>query len=223
MAMLGHGALAMWWDMAPAMREEFEDWHSHEHFPERLSVPGFLRGSRWASADGGEGFFVLYEVAEFASLTSPEYLARLNAPTPWSTKLMPHHRNMVRSQCRVVHSVGGAVAAHAITLRFGAGERSEEELRGALAGACTQPGISGAHLLHTHTPAIPATAEQRIRGNADRAADRIVVLCGYEAGALVALCESELLPVLSPDVTGQQVTVGRYRLALSMVRGDAIA
>src|ERR1700709_2322963 len=98
MALLGQAALAMWWDMAPAMRQEFEDWHTHEHFPERLGVPGFLRSSRWTSANGGEGIFVLYELRDHEVLSSAEYVGRLNAPTPWSTKLMPHHKNMVRTQ-----------------------------------------------------------------------------------------------------------------------------
>lgn len=57
MALLGRAAIAMWWDVAPTHRAEFEDWHSHEHFPERLSIPGFLRGSRWSSTTEGEGFF----------------------------------------------------------------------------------------------------------------------------------------------------------------------
>ena len=43
MSLLGKAALAMWWDMAPEMKADFEDWHSHEHFPERLGIPGFLR------------------------------------------------------------------------------------------------------------------------------------------------------------------------------------
>ena len=107
----------MWWDMAPDLRSEFEDWHSHEHFPERMSIPGFRRGSRWASEDGGEGFFVLYELETYGTLTSPHYLARLNDPTPWSTKMMPHHRNMVRSQCRILETNGGGVAQFMLTLR----------------------------------------------------------------------------------------------------------
>ena len=41
--MLGSAALAMWWDMAPHMRDEFQHSHSHEHFPQRPSVSGFLR------------------------------------------------------------------------------------------------------------------------------------------------------------------------------------
>jgi hypothetical protein len=59
MALRGEGALAMWWDMAPEMRAEFEHWHTHEHFPERLGIPGFLRAARWADVQG-DGFFVMY-------------------------------------------------------------------------------------------------------------------------------------------------------------------
>ncbi len=75
MSLLGSAALAMWWDMAPEMKSEFEHWHSHEHFPERLAVPGFRRASRWTSADGGEGIFVMYELSSHAILSSPAYVA----------------------------------------------------------------------------------------------------------------------------------------------------
>ena len=60
-------------------------------------------------AISGEGFFVMYELASYETLTSDGYLARLNNPTPWSTKMMPHHRDMVRSQCRVLGSAGAAL------------------------------------------------------------------------------------------------------------------
>ena len=55
MALLGRAALAMWWDIAPHVRADFEDWHAHEHFAERLGLPGFRRATRWRSASGGEG------------------------------------------------------------------------------------------------------------------------------------------------------------------------
>lgn len=110
MALLGTAALAMWWNMASDMRAEFEDWHSHEHFPERLGIPGFQRCSRWTSASKSEGIFVMYELTDYKVLSSQPYLARLNAPTPWSTKLMPHHRDMVRGQCHVLETRGGAIA-----------------------------------------------------------------------------------------------------------------
>src|SRR5687768_1187204 len=156
MSLLGTASVAMWWDIAPALRPEFEDWHSHEHFPERMSIPGFRRGSRWASEEGGEGFFVLYELESYDVLTSPGYLARLNDPTPWSTKMMPHHRNMIRSQCRVLDSFGGGVARFMATLRLSPAEGRAETLRDylkpLLARLSTVPGLTGGHLLRTETP-----------------------------------------------------------------------
>jgi hypothetical protein len=219
--MLGQAALAMWWDMAANMRQEFEHWHSHEHFPERLALPGFLRASRWADEAGGEGFFVLYELATHDALISPQYLARLNAPSEWSKKMMPHHRHMVRSQCRVLEASGGAVAAHAMTVRFSPGAGNEERLRGRLrelaAELSARPGLTGVHLLQTDTPAIAPTTEQRIRGLADRAADWILVADGYDAGELRRLADGELsAPALERAGAAPGSTAGFYALRFSM-------
>jgi hypothetical protein len=49
-----------------------------------------------------------------------------------------------------------------------------------------QPGLAGAHLLRHETPAMAQTTEQKIRGG-DQAADWVLVVCGYDAAALVAL------------------------------------
>lgn len=194
--MPARAALAMWWDMAPGHRSEFEHWHSHEHFPERLRLPGFLRASRWADAGGGEGFFVLYELEAYEALVSPEYLARLNDPTPWSRVQMPRHRGMVRSPCHVLAGAGAVVAAHAVTVRFapvpGQEARLREHLEAGVRAWPQQPGLAGAHLLRTEPPAIAPTTEQRIRGMADRAADWIVLVAGYEAQAVAGLARAAL-------------------------------
>ena len=213
MALLGSAALAMWWDMAPEMRDEFEHWHSHEHFPERLSLPGFRRASRWRGADGGDGFFVLYELSEHGALASPEYLARLNAPTPWSRKLMPHHANMVRSQCVVLESAGAVAAACALTVRFSPGEdaaATQAAIRPWLPQLAAAPGLVGAHLLRTQAPRLAPTLEQQIRGNADREADWVFVACGYSREAVAALEH----PALNDGVRGV------YQLRLCMVGPD---
>jgi hypothetical protein len=197
MPLLGAAAVAMWWDIAPAVRSEFESWHSHEHFPERMSIPGFHRGSRWSSEDGGEGCFVLYELADYETLTSPHYLARLNHPTPWSTKMMPHHRNMVRSQCRILDSFGGGVARCVLTVRVspasGQAETLQNNLRDLLKDLRMLRGLTGGHLLQTETPNAPATTEQKIRGG-DAVADWIVLVPGYDSEALKGLQRAELGP-----------------------------
>jgi hypothetical protein len=225
MALLGQAALAMWWDIAPAHRAEFEDWHTHEHFPERMGIPGFHRGSRWSAVDGGEGFFVLYELAAYETLVSDAYLARLNAPSPWSTQMMPHHRHMVRSQCRVLESAGGALSRHALTLRFSPAEGGEARLRahlGALArGLSSRPGTSAGHLLQNQTPQIAATTEQKIRGGPDPAADWIFIVCGYDRRALEALGDGDLCEAALVAAGAQAQTVrGLYALSHSNTAQD---
>ncbi|WP_425258644.1 hypothetical protein ACPOLB_24380 [Rubrivivax sp. RP6-9] len=195
MALAGQAALAMWWDIAPEVRADFEHWHAHEHFPERLAIPGFLRASRWRSADGGDGCFVLYELADHAVLRSPAYLARLNAPTSWSARLMPHHRHMVRSQCHVLDSRGGVTARCAFTVRLAPASGREAELRAALRrvveSAPSQPGMAGVHLLRHEVPPMAATTEQRLRGLADGAADWVLIVSGYDRVALAELSARE--------------------------------
>jgi hypothetical protein len=225
MALLGRAALAMWWDIAAELRADFEDWHAHEHVPERLAVAGFRRATRWQSASGGEGMFVLYELEGHETLASPAYLARLNAPTPGSTRLMPHHRNMVRSQCHVVASRGGVVARQAWTVRLSAPADRVAALQAYLSSLVatlpSRPGLVGAHLLRHETPDIGTTREQRIRNNADRSADWIFIACGYAAAALDALGDSELSAARLAEHGGAADPVAAlYSLATSAVRGD---
>lgn len=225
MALMGQAALAMWWDIAPAKRGEFEDWHTHEHFPERMRIPGFHRGSRWSAVDGGEGFFVLYELAAYETLVSGAYLARLNAPTPWSTEMMPHHRHMVRSQCRVLESRGGALSRHALTVRLSPAEGQGERLRahlGALAGSLSsRPGTTAGHLLQNQTPQIATTTEQQIRGGPDPAADWVFIACGYDRAALDAVAGAELSPAALSSAGAQAGAVhGLYALSHSNTAQD---
>jgi hypothetical protein len=176
--MLGNAAVAMWWDIAPPMRAEWEDWHTHEHMPERLGIPGFLRGSRWIS---GDSYFMLYEVEGMGTLTAGPYIDRLNAPTPWSRKLMPHHRNMVRSLCHVRASFGRGLGGWMATLRLEHGLPAQ-----ALSALPQQQGLVGAFLLEAQPMAgAPQTTEQKIRGG-DAEARWVGLVCGYDAIAITA-------------------------------------
>jgi hypothetical protein len=191
--MLGEAAVAMWWDVAPERRGEWEDWHSHEHMPERLSIPGFLRGSRWVA---GNSYFVLYEASSIDVLTGGVYLERLNNPTPWSRRMMPHHRNMVRSLCRVRARFGRGVGQVLATIRAETAEH-------ALSPLVERKGITSACLLESEPMAgMPQTAEQKIRGG-DAEAGWIALIGGYDAERV-----GEAASALAPrDV------IGLYRLS----------
>ena len=183
-------AVAMWWDIAPEVQVEWEDWHTREHMPERLSIPGFLRGSRWIS---GASYFVLYELDSPATLTGPAYLERLNNPTPWSRRMMPHHRNMVRTLCEVRASAGRGLAGVLAVIR----DKVSPQIR---------KGVSAVHLLEGRSLAgAPQTAEQKMRGG-DAEAQWITLIGGYDAAA-VEQAAREL---------GGKAVVGVYRLSYSL-------
>jgi len=189
--MLGAAAVAMWCDVALDVKEEFDDWHAHEHQPERLSIPGFLRGSRWVSTDGRNSYVMLYETQSEATITAGPYLERLNNPTPWSRKMMAHHKNMVRSLCRVQASFGAGLGQFLRSARFSPEPAQAETLGRRLADLLpslpSRKGIVASHLLRRiSTSQAEQTSEQKLRGG-DGSADWIVLLNGYDADALAGV------------------------------------
>jgi hypothetical protein len=193
--MLGKAAVAIWCDVAFGVRQEFDDWHAHEHMPERLAIPGFLRGSRWV-AERGEGYFILYEAQSEAAITAGPYLERLNSPTPWSRKMMPHHRNMVRGLCRAEASSGTALGQALATVRFGADAARSAELlawmRDLVGAMSHRAGLVAAALLRDIGRALAReTTEQRLRGG-DTAPEWIALVSGYSADAVANVVAQEL-------------------------------
>jgi hypothetical protein len=198
--MLGRAAVAMWWDVAPERQAEWEDWHSTEHMEERLAIPGFLRGTRWIDETS---YFVLYETKDLKTITSGAYLDRLNNPSPWSRKMMPLHRNMVRSLCRVRASFGGGLGQAMATIRFSPRQAALPELH-------RRKGVTGGCLLESQPMAGAPTAEQKIRGG-DATADWVLLVCGYDVDAVRAAAGEYRLP---------GAVRGHYRLAFSMTSRD---
>jgi hypothetical protein len=208
------------------MKSEWEDWHSHEHMPERLGIPGFLRGTRWIAESGEPSYFVFYEVTNLGKITSGAYLERLNNPTPWSRKMMPHHRNMVRSLCRVRASFGGGLAHALATIRCAPSPGSGKSLSSWLAADVmpTLPqrkGLTGAHLLESHSAAgVAQTAEQKLRGK-DASADWVLLICGYDIDAVKAVVADPLAPDRLQAHGAQHGAVeGLYRSAYSLTSKD---
>ena len=178
MPLRGTAFLAIWHDIETHGELEFNAWHTREHMPERLSIPGFLRGTRWIAASGQPSYFVLYEAERLETLTAGTYLERLNNPTPWSLKMMPHHRNMVRSLCEVRATWGGGVPQTLATVRF--------SLTSGMPKLPQHHGLTGAHLLQSvPMAATPQTTEQKIRGG-DASAEWVLLIGGYDTEAVKA-------------------------------------
>ena len=214
--MIGSAAVAIWCDIALEVREEFNHWHAHEHMPERLGIPGFLRGSRWV-ADQGEGYFILYETRDEETITGRDYLERLNNPTPWSRRMMPHHRNMVRGPCRSEARFGAGLGPVLLTLRLspqpGKSEALQRWLDALLAALVTHAGlVAAARLQYIGQPGAPLTTEQQLRGG-DRPPDWIVLVNGYSAEAVAEVARELNETALMAHGAAPGSAAATYRLA----------
>jgi len=223
MPLLGSAAMLLSFDVNAEAIEEHDRWHTHEHLPERLSIPGFRRGTRWLAITGAPRYMVLYEVANLQTLASEAYLTRLNNPTPWTTRIMPHYRGMTRGLCAVLGSFGYGQGGTAALIRFTPEESSATELHRwlleqALPAIARMSGLGSAHLLQG-AQAAAMTNEQRIRG-VDRGVDSAIVLTGYDRDAVTAhaksLCAAEGLP----NRGARELTSATYSLSYSLTSAE---
>lgn len=197
MAAFGSAAMILYYDIAPDAIDDHDDWHTHEHFPERLSIPGFLRASRWIVSTGGPRYLVMYEVADVHVLSAAPYLERLNNPTPWTARMMKSFRGMARGFCSVASSSGLGLGCALQSIRYSPIAGREPALREwlkviALPLISTKPGVASAHMLEpAATP--PMTKEQEIRGK-DADIAWVLLVTGYSASALSRISENELSP-----------------------------
>ena len=222
--LLGDAAMVLSFDVEAGAIAEHDQWHTQEHMPERLSIPGFRRGSRWIAEDGGPRYFVIYEVRDLAVLTGPDYLARLNNPTPWTTKLMTSYRGMRRGLCTLRASTGAGLGHALLAIHYSPAAGRERELHEwlaheALPGMASRPGFASAHVLESAaTPSM--TNEQKIRGR-DSTVRSVLVVTGYDARFVDRIAGDELSPGQFERRGGTTSSVcGRYRYDFSLTAGD---
>ena len=150
MSLAGLGVVAIWHDLKPEAKDEFYEWHSREHMPERVGIPGFRRGRRYVALEGAPEFFNLYEADSPEVLGGQDYLNRLNAPTPWTQRVLPSFRNVARSICRVAFTNGTGSGGVMLTMRFHVAAEYREGVLEALTRRILQPltyagGVTGVH------------------------------------------------------------------------------
>ena len=197
MGLMGEGVVAIWNGIRPEGRADFFGWHNREHMPERVGIPGFLRGRRYDAVAAHPEFFTLYETRSVAVLSGADYLARLNAPTDWTRRATAHFTGTARSLCRVALSIGSGVGGWMMTWRY---EDEHPGLERLLHEVARTPGIVGVHLCTADRAASGIETEEKkgrpknavpafvlmVEGAADRepleAACRRLSIAGAERG-----------------------------------------
>ncbi len=189
MALAGKGVLAIWNGIAPEAEDDFLHWHVKEHIPERVAVPGFRKARRYVGMESWPAYFNFYEVDDWQVLQSKSYLDRLNAPSPWTQRVVRHFRDTFRTPCMVAATDGCGDGSVISTFRL----RTTRERTALIAVmqtevmalARTNPTIVGVHLLEGQTPpGHGQTAEKALRGQPDGHADWILLVEGVDEAAL---------------------------------------
>lgn len=167
----------MWCRVDPAADAEFEAWHSREHLPERLGIPGFLDGSRWKSASGPPRYFLRYRISGPEVFASAAYRARLDAPSDWTRRMMPHIGGMTRGLCRQLAGAGSGTGRHLATCRIARLSCDPPP------GLALPQGVAAIRLLQGHAPQGTPAWEERARGG-DSAVDLALLAEGDRTAAL---------------------------------------
>lgn len=117
--MRGAGFLAIWSDVEAHDLTDYRHWLTREHTTERVTTRGFLASRVFrAVRDDINLFFILYELEAREVLDGEAYLARLNAPTPWSQRIMPKLGNFMRGGGIMVARAGRGEGATIMALRI---------------------------------------------------------------------------------------------------------
>ena len=154
MGFLGNAVLVNWGGIVKEKEIEYNEWHSKEHMPERISLPGFLRGLRAIGISGtnpNHKYFMMYEAERKEVFISRKYLERLNNPTEWTKEILSNYLSPSRTICSVISSKSIGVGGYLSTIRFLGGNITNnynvENLKSFVPKILKLNGITGMHII----------------------------------------------------------------------------
>lgn len=187
-------------DVTPGDEELLNAWYTHEHVPERVSTPGFLRGRRYLRAPGSAGprHLTIYETIDVTVFSSAEYLRRLNDPTPLTQDVVGRFIDPQRAVLRVLFSHGATIGReltlarvspeHSTDLASWIAEHAENVL--------SHPAVCGLHVAETDlavTHVKRETAEGQGAAEAAPRAERVILFDALgDVGDVIARATGDL-------------------------------
>ncbi len=159
--------LSLWNGVDESRVDEYERWHTLEHVPERVWVPGFRSGTRYVTARADQvRYFTLYELDELDCLSSAAYQDLVDNPTPWSASMRPAFRGFLRKTGPVIAQAGNTLGSAIVVSRM----------------VWTGGETSGASASHSDAQAWTAYAQQLLSSGAANVATRVRVQASVAAG-----------------------------------------
>lgn len=215
----GDGVLALWNGVETSRTREYNAWHTREHVPERVSVPGMIGARRYVKSSGLLAeYLTLYSLESTNVLNSDAYRSLLDNPTDWSRSMRSAFRGFLRIGCRRLLSLGGGLgnSVAALVVDEGADLHAPalwQELKNLLA----RPGLFAAHILERDRdiPDVPF----KIGGDAlDFPKAGVILLEAYDENELIQLLPAIRAGLARLDLDVAAKTLTAYRLAYALDR-----
>jgi hypothetical protein len=210
--MRGAGFLAIWSDVESGNLTDYRHWLTREHTTERVTTKGFLGGRVFRAARGDiNRFFILYELEAPEVLDGPAYMARLNAPTPWSQRIMPQLGNFIRGGGVMSARAGRGEGSTIVALRVERLPENSQQLADAIVGcdgiAAVQIGVTD--IARTSVP----TVEKGMRKDEGLFAGIVIIESLDEALLRSALLQAKkAAPALFGGIGEAEVYQGMFAL-----------
>jgi hypothetical protein len=226
MTLCGRAFLALWNDIDPDVEADYERWHTLEHVPERVGIPGFLAGRRYRSdAAGQTRYFTLYVVNDTAVFDSAAYGDVIEHPTPWSATMRPRLRNVAREICETVASNTGAAADNAketaalACARFTCRADAAPEVDALLTACASVAGVRAVHLGKTRESVPPAFQQWAQR----EAPSHVLLIEGADESTLRHAQAEIVAAIDTHGHTREPATFDAYTLAFRIAHAQVDA
>jgi hypothetical protein len=180
-----YGFLAIWSDVRPDNETDYLHWLTREHAQERLGVPGFVSVRVFHTGiEGFSRYLIFYRLSGPEVVASAEYLARLNAPSEWSRRIMPKLSNFVRGGGAIVHETGAGEGALVMPVLFDAAEI--ERYRAAADQIAKRNLILAARVFKVDQAASAVPTQEKAMRQGDASFSAMLLLEGLDEQALKA-------------------------------------
>lgn len=217
--------LALWNGISdPRLQPEYEAWHTFEHVPERVGLPGFLEARRYRAhdvpADQAPRYFTCYWLASVEALATPQYREVFSQPTPWSARMRTELRDFFRLPCTLSGAYGVSTAAQLTTVHFRShAARFAACVEATLAQLVDQAAVACAHW-GTVAPTQDFPIANVAAAPAQEGTDFVVMLQGIDRAAL---CERAHALVQAFAPVASAVSAPAFFELLSQVRQDELS
>ena len=181
--------LALWNSVSSArLQPEYEVWHTFEHVPERVGLPGFVEARRYRAHADRPGdaprYYTCYWLNSLAALETPQYRDVFTHPTPWSARMRGELREFLRLPCTLQGTYGPSGAAQLATLQL----RSRAPDFPAAAAGWLREQVQEARIVRASWGSVGASAEFPLANQVGVAAaaghDHVVMLEGLDLASL---------------------------------------